>query len=234
MSNTFRFKNFTLNQDYCAMKVGTDGVLIGAWAKTPDGNVLDIGCGTGLIGIMIAQRNQNCIIDSIDIDKNAYLQTTENIERCAWNDRIKAHQTSLENFNPNKKYQLIISNPPFFVDATKSKNEAKNRARHTDELSFNELISKSSKILDERGVFCLVLPTSEGNPFVELALKHGLFLNRICYVKPNYIKESKRVLMEFSFQEKNIKQEFLTIETEKRHHYTEEYRNLTKDFYLNF
>lgn len=234
MSSKFQFKHFTLKQDICAMKVGTDGVLLGAWSKNTDGNVLDIGCGSGLIGIMIAQRNENCIIDAIDKDKNAFLQSTENTAKCTWNNRIKVFHTSLQEFVPTKKYQLIISNPPFFVDATKSANESKNLARHADELPFQELIIGVSRLLANDGIFSIILPSTEEEMFCKLAQQHQLFLNRICYVKPNEARPIKRVIMEFSFQEISIKTETLTIETEKRHHYTKEYRNLTNDFYLNF
>lgn len=216
------------------MKVGTDGVLLGAWTKIPNGNVLDIGSGTGLIGLMIAQRNQNCLIDSIEIDENAFLQTSENSSNCKWKNRINAFHTSLQNFNPDKKYQLIVSNPPFFVNVTKAENLSKNTARHTDELSYSDLLHNVSKLLISDGVFSLILPVFSEIDFCNLAKENHLFLNRICYVKPNADKNAKRILMEFSFTSKPSIIENLTIETDERHHYTEDYRNLTKEFYLNF
>ncbi|MCB0381313.1 MAG: methyltransferase [Flavobacteriales bacterium] len=216
------------------MKVGTDGVLLGAWTKAPTGNVLDIGCGSGLISLMIAQRNPNTQIDAIDVDQNAFLQTTENIANSEWKHSIKSHHTTLQNFTTDKKYQLIVSNPPFFVNATKSANNSKNIARHTDELSFNDLLHHVSKLLEKEGVFSVVLPIIEEVEFCKIASVHELFLNRICYVKPNLQKEPKRILMEFSLTNTPVIMESVTIETEKRHHYTEEYRNLTQDFYLHF
>lgn len=234
MSTQFQFKQFSIKQNLCAMKVGTDGVLLGAWTKTPNGNVLDIGCGSGLISLMIAQRNPNTQIDAIDVDHNAFLQTTENIANSDWKENIKPHHTSLQNFNSPHKYQLIVSNPPFFVNATKSANSSKNIARHTDELSFNDLLHHVSKLLEKEGVFSVVLPIIEEVEFCKIASVHELFLNRICYVKPNLQKEPKRILMEFSLTNTPVIMESLTIETEKRHHYTEEYRNLTQDFYLHF
>lgn len=234
MSDIFHFKHFVIKQDICAMKVGTDGVLLGAWTKTPNGNVLDIGCGSGLISLMIAQRNPNTQIDAIDVDHNAFLQATENIANSDWKHSIKSYHTSLQYFTTDKKYQLIISNPPFFVNATKSANNSKNIARHTDELSFNDLLHHVSKLLEKEGVFSVVLPIIEEVEFCKIASVHELFLNRICYVKPNLDKEPKRILMEFSLTTTPVIMESLTIETEKRHHYTEEYRNLTNDFYLNF
>ena len=234
MSTKFQFKQFAIQQNLCAMKVGTDGVLLGAWTKTPNGTVLDIGSGTGLISIMIAQQNPNCLIDAVDIDKNAFLQTKTNAENCNWNNRITAYHTSLQDFNPDKKYQLIVSNPPFFVNATKAESISKNTARHTDELSFNDLLKNVAKLLSPDGIFSVVLPTSAKIEFCNLATNHQLNLNRICEVKPNLTKPAKRILMEFSFTHTLLISEYLIIETEKRHHYTEEYRNLTKDFYLNF
>ena len=234
MSAIFQFKQFALKQDQCAMKVGTDGVLLGVWTKIPNRNVLDIGSGTGLIGLMIAQRNPNCLIDSIEIDENAFLQTSENIENCKWKNRMKAFHTSLQDFTPDKKYQLIVSNPPFFVNATKAENLSKNTARHTDELSYSDLLQNVSKLLASDGVFSLILPVFSEIEFCNLAKTNQLFLNRICYVKPNQEKNSKRILMEFSFTSKPSIIEKLTIETDERHHYTEDYRNLTKEFYLNF
>jgi len=234
MSDVFQFKHFAIKQNLCAMKVGTDGVLLGAWTKAPNGNILDIGCGSGLISLMIAQRNPNTQIDAIDVDHNAFLQTTENIANSDWKENIKPHHTSLQNFNSPHKYQLIVSNPPFFVNATKSANSSKNTARHTDELSFNDLLHHVSKLLKKEGVFSVVLPITEEVELCKIASANELFLNRICYVKPNLDKEPKRILMEFSLTNTPIVTESLTIETEKRHHYTEEYRNLTQEFYLHF
>ncbi len=234
MSTQFQFKHFAIKQNLCAMKVGTDGVLLGAWTDTPNGNVLDIGCGSGLISLMIAQRNANTVIDAIDIDKNAFLQTTENINHSAWKDRITPHLTSLQNFKSNKKYQLISSNPPFFVNATKSANNSKNIARHTDQLSFNDLLYHVSKLLEHDGIFSVVLPITEEVEFCEIASTYQLFLSRICYVKPNLDKEPKRILMEFSLINTPLNTEYLTIETNQRHVYTPTYQNLTKEFYLEF
>lgn len=232
--NEFRFKQFSIKQNLCAMKVGTDGVLLGAWSKIPSGKVLDVGSGSGLISLMIAQRNLNCEIDAIDIEQNAFLQTQQNVIASKWNSRIKVFNTSLQLFLPNKKYELIISNPPFFINATKSTNNAKNIARHTDDLPFTDFIDRVKELLTKDGILSLILPLQESLFFIELALKQKLYLNRKCWVKPNYEKEPKRVLLEFSFSEKKILIETLVIETEKRHHYTEEYRNLTQDFYLKF
>lgn len=234
MSTKFQFKQFSITQNLCVMKVGTDGVLLGAWTKTPSGNVLDIGSGTGLIALMIAQRNANSTIDAIDLNENAFLQTKANIENSPWHNRITAYHIALQDFNPDNKYQLIVSNPPFFVNSSKSGNEAKDLARHTDELLFNDLLQSVANLLLTDGLFSVVLPFSAATEFVELAKIHHLYLNRLCEVKPNLAKPPKRVLMEFSLHEKEIETTTLTIETNQRHIYTPAYENLTKDFYLEF
>ncbi len=234
MSTKFQFKQFAIQQNLCAMKVGTDGVLLGAWTKTPNGAVLDIGSGTGLIALMLAQRNANSIVDAIDLNENAFLQTKANVENSTWDNRITAHHIALQDFKPNKKYQLIVSNPPFFVNSSKSGNEAKNLARHTDELSFNDLLQAVANLLLPDGLFCVILPFAAATAFIELAKTNQLYLNRLCEVKPNLAKPPKRVLMEFSLHEKEIKKETLTIETNQRHVYTPAYQNLTKAFYLEF
>lgn len=234
MSTKFQFKQFSIEQNLCAMKVGTDGVLLGAWATIPDGLVLDIGTGTGVISLMLAQRNANSIIHAIDIDKNAFLQSKSNFESSPWSNRINAYHSSLQDFEPDKRYQLIVSNPPFFVNSSKSQNEAKNTARHTDELSFDTLLQSVASLLLPDGIFSVVLPFSAVSEFVELAKNQHLFLNRLCEVKPNLAKPPKRALMEFVLQEKELETTSLTIETNQRHVYTLAYQNLTKDFYLEF
>lgn len=234
MSTKFQFKQFSIEQNLCAMKVGTDGVLLGAWTTIPGGLVLDIGTGTGVISLMLAQRNANSIIHAIDIDKNAFLQSKSNFESSPWSNRIKACHSSLQNFKPNHNYQQIVSNPPFFVNSSKSENEAKNTARHTDELSFDALLQSVASLLLPDGIFSVVLPFSAVSEFVELAKKHHLFLNRLCEVKPNLAKPPKRALMEFSFKQTTTQNECLTLETNQRHVYTPAYQNLTKDFYLEF
>ena len=230
----FQFKQFSITQNLCAMKVGTDGVLIGAWTKTPNGAVLDIGSGTGLIALMIAQHNANCFIDALDLNKDAFLQTKTNVENSTWYNRITAHHIALQDFKPNKKYQLIVSNPPFFVNSSKSGSEVKNLARHTDELSFNDLLQSVANLLLPDGLFSVVLPFVAATAFIELAKMHHLYLNRLCEVKPNLAKPPKRVLMEFSLHEKEPETTTLTVETNQRHVYTPAYQNLTKEFYLEF
>jgi tRNA1Val (adenine37-N6)-methyltransferase len=234
MINQFEFKQFTIHQDLCAMKVGTDGVLLGAWSTEKEGNILDIGSGTGLIAIMLAQRTKSALINAIDINENAYLQTLKNIKKCTWENRINVFQSSLQEFNPNQQYDLIISNPPFFTNSTKAPKEDRNTARHTDHLPYAVLIKSVTQLLKDDGIFSVILPIDIAHLFINEAEGKDLYLNRRCFVKPNPIKAPKRVLMEFSFHTNKIMEEEITIETVKRHHYTKEYIILTQDFYLNF
>jgi len=216
------------------MKVGTDGVLLGAWSATTEGNMLDIGTGTGLIAIMLAQRSKTGSIDAIEVETEAYHQAKENIAACNWKNRISAHHIPIQNYLPTNKYNLIISNPPFFLASTKAPNQERNTARHTDTLSFDDLIASVIRLLHSDGIFSLILPINEAELFTDLATIQQLFLNRKCIIKPNPTKPAKRVLMEFSFSKTDILFEELTIETDTRHHYTKEYISLTKEFYLKF
>lgn len=234
VKNNFQFKHFSITQEHAAMKVGTDGVLLGAWSRSVEGNILDIGTGTGLIALMLAQRTKTALIDAIEIDKTASKEAQANFNNSKWKSTLTIVNQSLQNYLPNKKYHLIVSNPPFFIDATKAPEISRNTARHTDNLSFSELINSVCSLLTEEGIFSLILPTREANQFIELAQTKQLWLNRKCLVKPNPTKTPKRVLMEFSFKNIPTVEETLTIEAEKRHQYTKEYISLTKDFYLKF
>ena len=234
----FKFKEFTVHQDKTAMKVGTDGVLLGAWCSVDDypDTILDIGSGTGVISLMIAQRSDAMTIDAVEIDENAYEQTVANFEESDWGDRLYCYNATFNEFaeeiaEEEETYDLIVSNPPFYNDDFETDDAARNKARFTSSLSFEELIVGVSKILSEKGKFCVVIPFKEETNFINLAIENNLRLNRICRVKGNETSEIKRCLLEFSFDETEIQEESLIIEIE-RHQYTEAYINLTKDFYL--
>ncbi len=236
MSNQqFKFKQFTINQDKCAMKIGTDGVLLGAWASIDNNpnSVLDIGAGTGVISLMLAQRSSSEIIDAIEIDDNAYEQCVDNFENSPWSDRLFCYHTSLEEFanEADEKYDLIISNPPFYSDDFKSQNKQRDLARFSEAMPFEHLIESVSKLLSDDGRFSVVIPFKEEEKFIALASDVNLFPNPILRVKGNSTSTIKRSLIEFSFKEQKVKTEELTIET-SRHQYTQDYINLTKDFYL--
>ena len=234
-SRPFKFKQFTISQDRCAMKIGTDAVLLGAWASINQNpfSILDIGAGTGVISLMLAQRSHAELIDAVEIDDNAYEQCTENFENSLWNDRVFCYHASLEEFTEeiDDKYDLIVTNPPFYSDDYKSENVKRDIARFQDALPFEHLLESVSKLLSEAGMFSVIIPFKEEVIFIDLATKFKLYTNRITRVKGNTSSEIKRSLIEFSFTNKNIHKDELIIET-KRHQYTQEYINLTKDFYL--
>lgn len=233
----FTFKQFSIQQDRCAMKVGTDGVLLGAW--TPLYNepysVLDIGSGTGLIALMIAQRSFAEQIDAIEIDDNAFSQCFENFEASPWMDRLYAYHSSLEDFTEEFfeeiTYDLIVSNPPFYSENYKSGNEQRDAARFTDSLPFEQLIACTEGLLSEDGIFSTIIPYKEEQAFIELASEYGLYPFKICRVQGSPNAEIKRSLIAMTRIPAEITFENLIIELE-RHQYTDEYKELTKDFYL--
>ncbi|UKM65226.1 methyltransferase [Flavobacteriaceae bacterium GSB9] len=231
----FSFKEFSINQSRCAMKVGTDGVLLGAWASVNQHpfSVLDIGAGTGVLSLMLAQRCHAEIIDALEIDSNAYEQCVDNFEQSPWSDRLFCYHASLEEFADEieDKYDLIISNPPFYSENYQAENKQRTMARFQDAMPFQHLIESAAKLLSENGVFSVVIPYKEEGRFIKIALELNLFTNRILHVMGTPTSEKKRSLIEFSFQKSDVKFELLVIET-SRHQYTEDYINLTKDFYL--
>jgi len=235
MVKPFKFKEFTVQQDKCAMKIGTDGVLLGAWTSlenNPD-SILDIGTGTGIIALQLAQRSDAETIDALEIDDNAYEQAVDNFENSDWGDRLFCYHASLQEFTREIEdaYDLIVSNPPFYTDEFETKNDARNKARFTSSLSFKELLISVSKLLSKEGLFSIIIPFKEEKNFIELAEKTNLFPNRICRVKGTSESETKRSLLTFSFRESDIQITELSIEIE-RHQYTDAYIALVKDFYL--
>ncbi|PWK18990.1 tRNA1(Val) (adenine(37)-N6)-methyltransferase [Xanthomarina spongicola] len=217
------------------MKIGTDAVLLGAWTsiKHQPFSILDIGSGTGVLSLMLAQRSHAEVIDALEIDENAYEQCVENFENSSWSDRLFCYHASLEEFveEIEDKYDLIISNPPFYSEDYKTDNNQRDLARFADAMPFNHLIESASKLLSENGLFSVIIPFKEEETFIALASKVNLFPNRILQVKGSPTSEIKRSLIEFSFKKSNPIQEELIIET-SRHQYTTSYINLTKDFYL--
>ncbi|MCD8431419.1 methyltransferase [Tenacibaculum finnmarkense genomovar ulcerans] len=247
----FKFKEFSVYQDKTAMKIGTDGVLLGAWSLLPEypDTILDIGSGTGVIGLMLAQRSDAMTVDAVEIDADAYEQTVANFEQSPWGDRLFCYNTSFADFaqeiaEEQEFYDVIVSNPPFYTDTFETQNEARNKARFTSSLSFEELLKGVAQILSKRGVFSVIIPFKEEADFIDLAKKYRLFLKKVCRVKGTENSEIKRSLLAFSFSSDEIKEDnnqenkAIIIEKEEliiekqRHQYTDAYINLTKDFYL--
>jgi|ERR1035437_6424289 tRNA1Val (adenine37-N6)-methyltransferase len=234
-NNYFSFKKFTIYQDKSAFKVGTDSVLLGACSDVSGvKSILDIGSGTGLISIMLAQRC-DATITAIEPDDESFIQTCENVKSCKWHDRINVEHTKLRDFRPKQdKFDLIVTNPPYFNDSLKSHDPRKSAARHNDSLTTKELLGGVIKFLDEKGSLQLIMPYVEGNVFIAEAHKYGLFCNSILKIRPLPTAEIRRLILTFSRIKKKPVEKFLTIELGKRHEFTEEYINLTKEFYLKF
>lgn len=232
----FQFKQFSLSQDRCAMKIGTDGVLLGAWSPIPENvfSVLDVGAGTGIIALMLAQRTNAEQIDALEIDEEAYEQAVENFENSPWGDRLFCFHAGLDEFveEPEDEYDLIISNPPFYTEDYKTESEQRDLARFADAMPFEELIEAADLLLSENGIFSVIIPFKEEAKFTALAKDFDFFPIKITRVKGTPTTEIKRSLLAFS---RHFSADFfvdeLTIET-SRHIYTEEYIALTKDFYL--
>ncbi|WP_108425024.1 tRNA1(Val) (adenine(37)-N6)-methyltransferase [Flagellimonas amoyensis] len=235
MSKKFVFKQFTVHQDQCAMKVGTDGVLLGAWASLdhqPE-TILDIGAGTGLIALQLAQRSTAETIDAIELDENAYEQCVANFEGSPWADRLFCYHAGFDEFvdEIEDQYDLIVSNPPFYSEEMATGDSLRDQARQNSSLPFDELLKGVSGLLSEGGLFSVVIPYKEEQGFVVLAQASGLYPKRVTRVKGNPNVDYKRSLMEFGFSKGDIEESELTIEI-GRHEYTEEYIKLTEAFYL--
>jgi tRNA1Val (adenine37-N6)-methyltransferase len=232
----FQFKLFSVEQDRTAMKIGTDGVLLGAWAPIDNNpfSVLDIGTGTGIIALMLAQRSGAQQIDALEIDEEAYEQATDNFENSTWNDRLFCFHAGLDEFveEPEDEYDLIISNPPFYSEDYKSENEQRDLARFADAMPFEDLIEAADLLLSENGIFSVIIPFKEEENFIALAAAYELYPLKITHVKGTPTSEIKRSLLAFSRNEIiDFPLDELIIET-ARHIYTPEYIALTKDFYL--
>ena len=229
--SVFKFKEFSIVQTKSAMKVGTDGVLLGSWVNCLNAKkILDIGAGTGLISLMIAQRNNECNITAVEIDKETSEEANININNSKWRDRISIINISINNFITSDKFDFIVSNPPYFP-ANFSKNK-RAIARHTNLLSFQDLIRTTVKLLSSKGIFAVILPKIAETIFCKTANANKLFLIRICQVKWQKNSDVKRVLLEFSFEKSSLDSDSLVIE-ESRHIYTNKYIDLCQDFYLN-
>ncbi len=218
------------------MKVGTDGVLLGAWTNVAHKKrVLDIGTGTGLLTLMLAQRS-NADIDAIEIEKSAFEQACENIKASEWKNRIRIKNLSFRNFILEKpeKYDLVVSNPPYFVDSLPSDNPQKNTARHTQSLSYRDILHHAKSLLTTQGNLALILPALQEKKCKVEAISAGLYLNEILWVKPTPDIAPSRVLLNFSFVQKPAQEATIIIEEYGRHQYSKAYKNLTRDFYLHF
>lgn len=298
----FSFKQFTVWQEHAAMRVGTDGVLLGAWCDLsscvsvviPDestdrrqpenvcpadpsqildssnrdqtvwddhvqdereksvcgaqngadaetkkvGRVLDIGSGTGVIALMVAQRTSNAQIDAVEPDSGSCEDALRNFAESPWADRLHLHGVTLQEYvscyAEKVQYDLIVSNPPYFVDSLKAPDPVRNAVRHAVSLPFEELLDGVKALLAEHGRFAVILPVTEGVLLEKLALERSLHCVRKCLVQTKPGVPPKRVMMEFGRKSVPLRSDLLIMETERQQEFTEEYRRLTRDFYLKF
>ena len=232
----FQFKHFSVNQDQTAMKIGTDGVLLGAWTPIENNpkSVLDIGTGTGIIALMLAQRSTAEQIDALEIDESAYEQAVENFEGSPWGVRLFCFHAGLDEFieEPEEEYDLIVSNPPFFSEDYRSANEQRDLARFQEAMPFEELVEAADLLLSENGIFSVIIPFNEEDRFIELCAEVELFPIKVTRVKGAQNTKIVRSLLAFKRYELSVlTADELVIEI-SRHEYTPEYISLTKDFYL--
>lgn len=230
----FHFKQFTVYHDRCAMKVGTDGVLLGAWTDISDAKTaLDIGTGTGLISLMIAQRNKNITIDAIDIETNAIAQAKDNIKNSPFATQIKCTQCSVQEFTEKheRKYDIIVSNPPFFAESLKSPDNQRSLARHDDTLNINDLLKASAKLLNNNGKLSLIYPYEHKKSILDIAKQNNLFINKVINVYPTPSPQPRRILLEISKNQSSTQENNLIIE-KSRHIYSDEFTELVRDYYL--
>ena len=223
------------------MKVGTDGILLGAWCQACRGDagscrILDIGTGTGLVALMLAQRNPNTTIDAIEIDDAACTQAAENFRESPWGERLNALHGCVRDYCSDTRYTLIASNPPWFSDSLMSASASRNVARHDDGLNKIDLLAAVNRLLAGDGRFCTVLPTAAGLEFIRLAGASGISCIRCCEVRATPDKAPGRLLLEFGRTALvgSPESECLTVETGARHDYTAGFRQLTHEFYLRF
>ncbi len=231
-STGFTFKQFHVQHDRCAMKVGTDGVLLGCWTDVPaGGSVLDIGTGSGLIALMVAQRTQ-AQIDAIDIASDAYEQACINFAQSPWNERIKAYIASIQEWQTQEQYDLIVSNPPYFNNSLKNPDKGRELARHTDSLSYADLFAHSARLLKDEGRLSIILPAEAESEACSLARTHGFSLTRVTRVYSKESKPARRVLLSWTKKaDCVVREDILVLENAEGGRSTQ-YQELAKDFYL--
>ena len=230
-NNYFRFKQFCIHHDRCAMKVGTDGVLLGAWGCVEGRRILDIGSGTGLIALMAAQRNPEAKVLGIDIDEEAVAQSRENIAESPFNSRVECVLQDILTFETKELFDSILCNPPFFTEDTLSDDKSRALARNNKSLPFPLLIRKVSNILAENGIFSLIVPSGLVQEIVGLCMENDLHLIRRCQVHTTAQKPSRRTLLAFSKKDMICDEQVLCLMS-KDGTRSLQYQELTKDFYL--
>jgi tRNA1Val (adenine37-N6)-methyltransferase len=237
MPNTyFQFKHFIIHQDRCGMKLSTDAVILGALAShEASARILDIGTGTGVIALMLAQRYPDASIEAVELDKDAYVQATDNASLSPWKDRVKLFHRSFQEYSESNPggFDLIVSNPPYFPYHLKSQDLQRNLALHNDALPFAELVSGVASLLSPKGQFWVILPERQMQDFEKLAVDKGLFPYKKVIVRNHPDAPVLRLVQAFSFFKRSPTEKTLHIRDGNRN-YSLEYRELLKDFLLDF
>lgn len=241
MTRLFRFKQFSVHHDQCAMKVGTDGILLGAWAGNdlPESqrpqSVIDIGAGSGLIALMLAQRFSNSEITGIELCAKAAQQARENFKRSPWHNRLSLIEADARSYRSSSHHDFVVANPPFFSDSLQPPNTSRAVARHADSLTFSNLVNFATDSLSETGRLAVVVPFQRADRFCDEAQQADLKLTRRCDVQPTHQKPFVRSLLQFERINNEVDSpslhENLVLEL-TRHEYSEEFRRLTREFYL--
>lgn len=232
---SFRFKQFTIQQDRCALKVGTDGVLFGAWVNyNGTKRILDIGTGTGVLALIAAQRALHATVDAVEIDDAAAEQAAENTAASPWSDRVRVHRMDVRRMNASEPFDLIMCNPPYYAGYSTAADERVGLAKHSDELLFDELVDAVDRHLAPNGRFSVIIPLNREKALLAEAERLSLFATRRCVVKYVAHRPAKRVLLEFTRAQGEVVEEALTIENTGPFDYTPEYRALISDLMLNF
>lgn len=231
----FRFRKFAVAHDRCTHKVGTDGVLLGAWVRisVTDRNILDVGTGCGVIALMLAQRSgENTRIDAIEIEEQDARQAADNAQASPWKDRVKVHHTSLQNFLPQKQYDLIVSNPPYFTNSFLSDDKNRSRARHAHLLPYDDFLDHATRLMSNRARLAIILPPAESARMEELATTRGLSVIRTTQFRARKHKPVERILLELAFVGTTVKDDELILYAEGNN-WSDAYLKLTQDFYLD-
>jgi tRNA1Val (adenine37-N6)-methyltransferase len=232
---SFRFKQFTVQQDRCAMKVSTDGVLFGAWVDFAGAaRILDIGTGTGLLALIAAQRNALAQVDAVEIDPEAAAQAAENAAASPWNDRVRIHAMDVRRLHSAEPFDLVVCNPPYYADYSRSPDVRIDLAKHSGELRFDALMAAVERLLAPMGRFALILPLNRERELLNLAASAGLAPIRRCVVRYVPHRPPKRVLLELGRREGSLREEELCVERTGPFDYTPEYRALLADLMLGF
>lgn len=232
-NNRFEFKKFIIKQDACAMKIGTDAVLLGAWSKFECGDkcrILDIGTGTGILAIMAAQKMPEAKITAIEIDADAAMQARENADNTEWKDNIKVISDNISNYKDEELFDYIITNPPYFDKSLKCPDKQRNTARHTDSLTFTELAENICRLLKPDGSSYIIIPSDAEDNLCNAAINSNLYPSHKVNIITREGQKPKRIIIVFKHKTSSYTEEYITIR-DKDGYYTEQYVNLTKDFY---